>query len=156
MTPTPAAALQLPRADPLTPLNRAIVRDFPGSRRIDVAEGCSSEYQKGIRGGDFNGDGRRDYVLKLRLRTGQMRIVAAIAQAATFRIHTLSPEARLSEAVGVARRGTAYRTILRDGTVDPGATKVLPLDAPFVAGCETDGRTGYLFRSGRFVEVFPE
>lgn len=103
---------------------------------------------KSVITGDFDGDGKRDYTVKI--TKGRKGYIVAFLERRnnyqSFLFHSLSAEETKNTALITYRKGEKYYTEL--GEEDSAMT--LKTDAPYDSPCESDAGGIHLYRNGKF------
>ena len=124
-------------------------QNYRGWKLTSMADGCSSEFRRAVATGDFDGDGRRDYLLKfIRGRNGY--IIALLERRNGYEAHVLesmSAAAIKSTGIRVFRKG---ERIPMGESEDQSSARRLTNDAPFDGPCESDAGGVHVYQNGRF------
>lgn len=124
-------------------------QQYRGWKLTSMADGCSSEFRRAVATGDFDGDGRRDYLLKF-IRGRKGYILALLERRNGYEAHVLesmSAAAIKSTGISVFRKGE--RMPMGDAE-DPSSNRRLTNDAPFDGPCESDAGGVHVYQNGRF------
>ncbi len=125
-------------------------KNHPGWKLVSVANGCSSKFKGAFATGDFDGDGKRDYVLKF-IRNREGYIVAFLERRSSYEAHVLHENMSTAEikrtGISVFRKGA--RVPMGDSE-DEDSYRVLMNDAPFDGPCESDAGGVHIYQNGRF------
>jgi hypothetical protein len=121
-------------------------RNYPGWRLLYPTRACKGDFNRAVLFGDFNGDGARDYVVKIESSFNGI-LLALLSNKGEYRQKVIIQDsARTIRDLGfsLGRRGTRLLN---------GQTRSVRLerDAVFVEYCDT-GRNAnyYVFRNGGF------
>jgi hypothetical protein len=119
----------------------------PGWRLNSEAPNCSKEYQRAIVTGDFDGDGKLDYVVKI-IRGRKGYFIGLLERVRSFEAHILletSGSQIKNFGMTRAKKGERYSI----GEYEDGRYGRLPNDAPVIGPCESEA-CPMVYRNGKF------
>ncbi len=120
---------------------------YSGWKQTVVANGCFADYKKSVVMGDFDGNGRRDYVVKF-VHKSKGYFIAFLEQNTDYEPHILlSVSATEIRSMGltVGKKGEKYSI----GEVEDNKYGRLPYDTPIIGVCESEA-CPYIYRNGSF------
>ena len=137
----PSQSFQLP-----SKVKVYVDRNYPGWRYFSHSAGCESDVRRSILLGDFNGDGTRDYVLKIESNNNGA-LIAFISTREGYRPNVIIKEsARVVRDIGftIGHRGTRVIT-------SKSRSVMLRNDVLLVESCATRRDANYwAYRNGAF------
>lgn len=124
-------------------------RNYSGWKPTAIASGCYTKFARSIVSGDFDGDGKKDYAVKL-VRGTKGYVIAFLARGDDYSAFVL--EARSARDIknyglSIGRKGERYPI---GGDPPDVIYGKLPNDAPFVGPCESDSGGYRIYSNGRF------
>jgi hypothetical protein len=139
------ASLMLAKPSVLPPkIQSYLNKTYPGWKQTATATNCFPKFQQSIVTGDFDGDGRRDYVAKF-VQGRKGYIVGFLARGVDYTPSvlvdtTMQDIKRVGLSVG--RKGQRNEN-------EEGRVSILRNDAPLIGACESEA-CFYVYRNGRF------
>ena len=125
-------------------------KNYAGWKLVSIADGCSSEFKGAFASGDFDGDGKRDYVVKF-TKGEKGYIMAFLNRKYGYESHVLhgnmSVEELKNTGISVFRKGK--RVPVGDPQRED-SYQHLTNDAPFDGPCESDAGGVHIYRNGKF------
>lgn len=121
-------------------------RNYPGWTLSSVADDCFSRFKRAVVVGDFDGDRRRDYVVKI-VQGQRGYFIALLSRKKDYEAHVLESMS-IAEVqrtgLNISRRGEKYIVNYDDQIYGR-----LPNDAPLIGTCESHA-WNRIYRNGRF------
>ena len=127
-----------------TKIQSYLNKNYSGWRQSATANNCYAEFKRAVVFGDFDGDGRRDYVVKF-IHNHKGYILAFVARGIDYRPHILldTSEGELNiTGLTSARKGAKMGN-------ENGRTSRLPNDAPVIGTCESEA-CPYVYHNSKF------
>jgi len=125
-------------------------KNYTGWKVTPVADGCDAEFKGAFASGDFDGDGRRDYIVKL-IRGRKGYIMAFLERRGGYEEHILHGNLSMADirrtGIKVFRKGE--RVPVGDPE-DESSYRRLTNDAPFDGPCESDAGGAHIYQDGSF------
>lgn len=125
-------------------------KNYRGWRPVSIADGCYSEFRGASAWGDFDGDGKRDYLIKF-VKGKHGYIMAFLERKYGYESHVLHGDLSAADirriGIKVFRRGEKVPV---GDAEDESSYERLTNDAPFDGPCESDAGGVHIYRNGRF------
>lgn len=128
-----------------------LTRNYRGWKLSPTTKDCGAEFtNNGVVTGNFNGDRKPDYAVKM-TRGKKGYIIAFLAQNAGFKpyvLHNTDADDVNNLTLGVMKKGETFEL---GGDAEDGMRLRLQYDAPEDYRCESDVGGIHYFRNGKFV-----
>ncbi len=121
---------------------------YAGWKLTSIADGCYSEFANSVIVGDFDGDKKRDYVVKF-IKGRKGYILAFLERKTNYATHileSLSATEVKNTGLSIAKRGEEYPI---GGEYPDYKLGRLKNDAPLIGTCESHAYH-YVYRNGKF------
>ncbi len=124
---------------------------YRGWKLASTSDFCSTEFRRAIVSGDFDGDGKIDYTVKI-VKGSKGYVLAFLARNNRYEthiLHSIKASDVIDTGLSIFRKGEKYST----GDVgDENPTSItLKNDAPFDGPCASDTGGIHIYKNGRFV-----
>lgn len=122
--------------------------NYSGWKLTSVATDCYSDFERAVVTGDFDGDRKRDYVVKI-TRGHRGYFIALLERRAGYEAHVLesmSATVIRNTGLSISRKGEKYPV---GGDYPELIYGRLPNDAPLIGPCASHA-SHYVYRNGRF------
>lgn len=123
-------------------------KNYSGWKQTSVATDCFSELARAVVAGDFDGDRKRDYAVKI-IRGRKGYIIAILDRGTRVEAHVLVSESAAdikSMGLNIARKGEKYPI---GGDYPDFTYGRLPNDAPVIGPCASEA-SPLVDKNGRF------
>lgn len=122
-------------------------KHYSGWRLISVASNCFPDYNRAVVTGDFDGDRKPDYTVKI-IRGGKGHFIGFLERAISYEAHVLlstSASAIKTFGMTIGKKGERYSI----GDYEDRRYGRLPNDAPVIGACESEA-CPMVYRNGKF------
>lgn len=119
-------------------------KNYAGWQLVSVADGYASDFEGAFRTGDFDGDGKIDFLVKF-IAGRRGYIAAFLERSYGYEAHVLHGNMSAAElrrtGINIFRKGEQLGRYAR-----------LPHDSPFDGLCESDTGGAHIYQGGRFIQ----